>query len=299
MDGYRGRQSWAWNGEIGPLLEAAREERGVSLKEAERCTNIRWRYLEGLEREDPGELPDRSYVQGFLGSYAEFLGLDVDELSRRFKRYNGDRKRLRRRDDVREGGTGDHAADSETGDERRGGRAADLRGLGKGALITLSLAALALGLVVAASYIMREDSILSDSPIVGGEPPAEDAPGEEGGTPRQPPQTVDTTTPTPVLKGPENGASQEDGDAFRARVLVRGSESWISVESDSEVVYTGIAEPGFSQSFESGETFSVTSGNAGAVELRLDGIEYGRLGENGEVTSRSFTFKRDRKSAGQ
>jgi hypothetical protein len=79
--------------------------------------------------------------------------------------------------------------------------------------------------------------------------------------------------------------------------MVTGAESWISVESDSEVAYTGIAQPGFSQRFEAGETFSITTGNAGAVELRLNDIKYGRLGQDGEVAARSFDFKRERQGS--
>jgi hypothetical protein len=76
-------------------------------------------------------------------------------------------------------------------------------------------------------------------------------------------------------------------------VIVRGSESWISVESDGRVEYTGVAQPGFSRSFDSEEGLRITTGNAGAVELRINGLEYGTLGDSGEVRSRSFTLKRE------
>jgi cytoskeleton protein RodZ len=55
---------------IGPVLEKARKERGLSLEEAEHATKIRKRYLAGLEREDFGVLPDVIYARGFLKTYA-------------------------------------------------------------------------------------------------------------------------------------------------------------------------------------------------------------------------------------
>ena len=66
------------NGEakIGRILERTRQDRGLSLQDAERATKIRKRYLEGLERDDYTVLPDAVYAQGFLKTYANFLGLD-------------------------------------------------------------------------------------------------------------------------------------------------------------------------------------------------------------------------------
>lgn len=296
MSGYRQRRAWAWNGEIGPVLEAAREQRGISLKEAERNTSIRWRYLEGLEREDPKELPHRTYVQGFLGSYAEFLGLDVEDLSRKFARHTFDRGRLKRREaGLQERGR--HSSGVESSAEPVREDSAVRRSSSKGTLITLSLLLLAVGVSVTALYSVRGDAVLPGSPLGGGEQPVGSSQGDgEPESSPQPSQAGDTT-PTPVLERGAGKAPQGDIGSLRAQVMVTGSESWISVESDSEVAYTGIAQPGFSQSFEAGETFSITTGNAGAVELRLNDIKYGRLGQDGEVTARSFDFKRERQGS--
>lgn len=293
MSGDRQREPWAWNGEIGPVLEAARERRGISLKEAERSTSIRCRYLEGLEREDPRELPQKSYVQEFVASYAKFLGLDVEELGRKLTKYTTECRRLKWRGDGRDGENG---ASIRRGSGAASGQAISNRAWnsGRGTLVTLILLLVAVGISIAAIYISRGDTVLPDSPVAGGDTPvANSADGGESGSSSQPSQ-AGGTTPTPVIERGEEGAPQGDGGSLRARVMVSGAESWISVESDSEVAYTGIAQPGFSRRFESGETFSITTGNAGAVELRLNGIDYGQLGQDGEVTARSFDFKRER-----
>jgi cytoskeletal protein RodZ len=70
---------------IGRTLELAREERGLSLHQAEQETKIRARYLRELERENFDVLPP-VYVQGSLKTYANFLGLDGDALTRELKR---------------------------------------------------------------------------------------------------------------------------------------------------------------------------------------------------------------------
>ncbi|MDF2702792.1 MAG: hypothetical protein K0S10_1738, partial [Rubrobacteraceae bacterium] len=82
------------NGEakIGAVLEKARKQRGLTLDEAEYATKIRKRYLDGLEREDFGVLPDAVYARGFLKTYANYLGLDGEDLARQLR----DRRRSRR-----------------------------------------------------------------------------------------------------------------------------------------------------------------------------------------------------------
>lgn len=280
---HREKGSWAWNGEIGPLLAKARERQGLSLKEAERSTRIRSRYLEGLERENPRELPGRGYVQGFLKSYAEFLGLDVEELSRRFKRHDG------KHGQRREAGSALAEAELEASAARSGEPRSGGRGFGGGALVTLSLALLVLALVVAAFYFLRGDSLSSGAPVSGGGAPER---GASDGA--EPAGTSSRAEPAPTLEESSAGGDTGGAGRIRARVSVQGSESWISVESDSGVEYTGIAQPGFSRVFESGGSLRITTGNAGAVELRLNGLEYGTLGESGEVTSRSFTLKKER-----
>jgi cytoskeletal protein RodZ len=69
---------------IGRILEQAREERGISLHQAEQATKIRARYLQELERENFDVLPP-VYVQGSLRTYADYLGLDAEALVRELK----------------------------------------------------------------------------------------------------------------------------------------------------------------------------------------------------------------------
>jgi hypothetical protein len=70
---------------IGRTLELARKERGFSLHQVEQETKIRARYLRELERENFDVLPP-VYVQGSLKTYANFLGLDGEALTRELRR---------------------------------------------------------------------------------------------------------------------------------------------------------------------------------------------------------------------
>ena len=74
--------------EIGSSLHQARERQRLELSDVERVTHIRARYLGALEDERFELLPGRAYAQGFLRTYADFLGLEgrrfVDEYNERF-----------------------------------------------------------------------------------------------------------------------------------------------------------------------------------------------------------------------
>ena len=72
---------------LGSSLASARLTLGLDLRDAERETRIRARYLAALEEEDFDVLPGEAYAAGFLRTYASYLGLDgeayVAELRRR------------------------------------------------------------------------------------------------------------------------------------------------------------------------------------------------------------------------
>jgi len=70
---------------LGIWLSNARQEKGVSLQQAAQTTCIRLRYLEMLEAGNTAALPDGPVqVRGFLGIYARYLGLSVDEAFARY-----------------------------------------------------------------------------------------------------------------------------------------------------------------------------------------------------------------------
>jgi cytoskeleton protein RodZ len=71
---------------VGPALRRAREVRGASLDEAARDTRLRVDQLDALEREDFDVLPGDVYVRASLRTYASYLGLDADKVSRAYAR---------------------------------------------------------------------------------------------------------------------------------------------------------------------------------------------------------------------
>jgi cytoskeleton protein RodZ len=65
---------------IGAKLKQTREEKGYSVEQVGRDTNIARHYIEALEEENFTVFPGDPYLIGFLRNYAEYLGLDGQEL---------------------------------------------------------------------------------------------------------------------------------------------------------------------------------------------------------------------------
>ncbi len=65
---------------IGEQLKQAREFRRLSIRQVVQATRIRDYYLEAMEADDFSSMPSAAQARGFFRSYADFLGLDADEL---------------------------------------------------------------------------------------------------------------------------------------------------------------------------------------------------------------------------
>lgn len=74
----------------GADLRAARERLAWSLPDVAAALRIRQPHLEALEAGRIDLLPGNAYAVGFLRTYASALGLDPDEISRRFKSEAGE-----------------------------------------------------------------------------------------------------------------------------------------------------------------------------------------------------------------
>jgi len=69
---------------LGQYLKRERESRSVSLEEISRGTRIGLPFLEALERNDFQFFPQREFLPGFIKGYARYLGLNLDEVLRRY-----------------------------------------------------------------------------------------------------------------------------------------------------------------------------------------------------------------------
>jgi cytoskeleton protein RodZ len=67
--------------DIGSQLRAAREAQGLTLDQAFKGTRIKMSFLEAIEANQFDVLPGQVQARGFVRSYANFLGLDGEQLA--------------------------------------------------------------------------------------------------------------------------------------------------------------------------------------------------------------------------
>ena len=67
--------------ELGAVLRAEREKRGLSIEDAANHLKIGARLLRALEAGDTSSLPHLAYTKGFIRSYSSYVGLSTEEVS--------------------------------------------------------------------------------------------------------------------------------------------------------------------------------------------------------------------------
>jgi transcriptional regulator with XRE-family HTH domain len=73
--------------QLGSIFKEARAKTNKSLDDASRETKIAKKYLTAIENEEFDAFPGETYLIGFMRNYAQFLGLDPDEIVLKYKDY--------------------------------------------------------------------------------------------------------------------------------------------------------------------------------------------------------------------
>lgn len=248
---------------IGQTLREAREQRGLSLDDAAEDTRIRATNLAAIEQEDFDRLGGEVYVRGFIRSYAKCLQLDPEALLQQY------------RPAAAEPAPAADAPASVPQPLERTPR----RGLGA-IVAVLALAAIA-GLAVLSEDATNEPSGLSQDPAAdGGGSQADDEPGDQpdpgagGATPATPAPPAPTPTPS----------AQRTTPAAGVRVVLETGERdvWLRALVDGDQVMTETLPPGSTETFQGQQQIRLRLGDAGAVELTVNGQPQGSLGGSGE-----------------
>lgn len=239
---------------IGETLRAARRRHGRSLADAAAETRVRETYLAALEEEEFHALGGDVYAKGFLRSYAKFLGLDPTPL---IEVYQAEIEEEEPPSQV------SHQSLAPTMPrERRSGPAVIV--VAAGALL---LVLAAIGLVVGDGDGEEQARDRGPAPV------ATETPDE---TPS--PTPANTPSPTPTATPPPS-----DIEGIEVVLTVTGTESWMRVTVDGEVVLEGPQEGGFSRTFNGEEEILLRVGDAAAVSVEANGQDQGSLGDSGQV----------------
>lgn len=284
---------------IGDRLRNARQALGLSLEEIESATRIRRAYLEALEREAFGDLPNPAYIRGFLRSYAAYLGIPPDELLGLYPTSGP--------------GLITHPDSAVEVRITPATRFSPVRRVALALGIVVGLGVLILGYVlygqirqfthtapVTPPGLSAPPRAVPSIPQPPGPPlPPGAAPPVQGGAPGPaapgpaPPSPSIEKTPAPA---PSGGAAAPAGEAAPTTVtspihlvVVASGRSWVRAVADGKTVFEGFLNAGDRQTWEAAHTFTVRTGSAGFIEISVNGQSLGRLGGSGQVIERTFS----------
>ncbi len=222
----------------------------MSLSDVAEQIRIRSLYLAAIEDENWNTIGAPVYVRGFLRTYARFLGLDPEEAVAAFNSTQPLPQTTTAREPEPRGGVPPWAG------------AALLWG-------AATVAVLLIAFVVFTELTMPRRTGLPTA--VASAAPVAASPTAPAVTPPPP------NTPAPSVAGAKSLA------------LVLSSPSWLRVTVDGNVSMEGTFPAGTSKTFH-GKNALVRIGNAGGVEIYVDGKDVGKLGKQGDVVEHAFTL---------
>ncbi len=109
-------------------------------------------------------------------------------------------------------------------------------------------------------------------------------------TPATPVQPAATTEATPAAATPLAGANTPPNPNATVHVELTAVEAvWLLVKADGKYVFSGTIEPNQSRTVEANSTVLLRLGNAGGVNITLNGKPIGAVGPKGQVRTIQLT----------
>jgi cytoskeleton protein RodZ len=263
---------------VGRLLCATRMRLGKDLQQIARVLHIRYTYLVAIEDGRYEDLPGQAYAIGFVRAYADHLDLDGDEIVRRYK-------------------------EESTGLKRKAALDFPIPAPDSGVPSGIALlAAIVLGMAVygvwyALSGPGRTVAVVQEVPARlappadvpdAAAPPA--APGEateevaseapQPPSPPMPPEPQAVSEAARLAEPPDPAKPPADVLELRAKV-----DSWIQVRQGDVLMLTRLLRKGEVYRVPEQPGLTLMTGNAGGIEVLVNGELMAPLGEPGAVAS--------------
>lgn len=240
----------ATTADIGATLRSAREDLGISVEEAAWRTRIKPDYLRALEEERFEEIGHHAVARGHLHTYARYLGLEADALSRAY------RERFEQTQPSPIERLNEQVKESKRPPKPK----------------WLIAALLSAAVLVAANL----------TGVVRGPGPRTTPAADTLST--LPASAAAATQPStqPTIAAPVAPASPV------SIVVVAQGRSWLRAMVDGTLVFEGTVAAGTTKTFNGSKQVDIVIGNAGAMRLTVNGKDVGAAGRSGAVYRASF-----------
>lgn len=287
---------------FGERLQREREMRGITLDEIAKATKIGTRSLRALEEEDFRKLPGGIFNKGFVRAYARYVGIDEEQAVTDYLAALGEPH--------------DPALDSERLKKLevnwKPPRQENLGSLAGRSLPWKKIVVLVVLAVIVVlgwhyrhnigqrwqQWRARHHSANTVQMQVARPTGVESAPAKPVANP-SPAEVVlpagantsiPATTSSPADLSSSDSLPADKGSTNGIVLQIRAREaSWISVESDGTRVIREVLAARDERTVRAQKRLKLTAGNAGGVELRLNGKLLPTLGEHKEMRTVTFT----------
>lgn len=218
--------------ELGTFLKQRRETSGLTLDQIQQTTKIQKRYIIAIEEGDYKNLPGSFYARAFIKTYAESLGLDVDEV---YETYANDLPKIEPQPTVQLSRKQTYSKASETSSRVS-------RWLPKVLLVLISFLLIAAVYYVVRSLDFGSEEASPNEPTNSGvtinqnDDVPEEEPAEEEPTEEEPVEEEPQEETGPIAPVDSNGADQNyeiaTSDKLTAEIYVK----------DSPATYVGVRD---------------------------------------------------------
>ena len=275
---------------FGENLRREREMRSVSLEEISAATKISVRFLSAIEKQEFDKLPGGIFNRGFVRAYAGYLGLDEEKIAAEYALAAGE---------------------AEVSLPRSVARAEVGPSYARPVFFVLVILGVMTGLVY--GWYGRHSARPNPAPAMIYSPapaPVSAAPASSPSTvrPETGPTGQPTTTPTTgsvpeaatarksvdtatgVTSAPSSPVAAKGTARLRLQIDVM-EPAWVSVTADGRRLITRTLQSRETLSVSADRVIRLTTGNASAVVLTLNGETLAPLGKPGEVKMVTLTEK--------
>jgi len=264
---------------FGANFRKAREAAGLPLEKIAAETRISTRFLTAIENEAFQQLPGGIFNRGFIRAYAEYLGLDSDQVVADYDRMSS---------------TVQEPADVLRDTDRVPSRSSDwtLYLVAAGILVALMVAYY---LVTRNSTPPRLETAAVAPATATPTPQPEDVsvpavaetPTEAAKTP--PAVTVPATsvqpaqTTTPSSRPVQPATPPAPANSALAVDVNVTDSTWMKVTTDGTIALSEVLQPGTNRRFSAERSIDVIIGNAAGATMQINGRDLGQLGTSGRV----------------
>jgi cytoskeletal protein RodZ len=244
---------------LGSLISKARKDAGLSIDDLSAATNIRGTLLREMEANNFSKCGGETYARGHLRNIAIKLNVDPQIFLITFEDEQMHVDRTMQ----------DLFVENNVMREPK-----EVRKVSWKVLATISVASL---FVAGLAQIIVSSNSTPDIPVAA----------EETAAPSPEPTASETSATEEVV--PEEDATVSTGQGVEVIFTATRAKSWLFVsDSFGRVLFSGQIRVGVTKTFSSDQQLNLKIGNAGGVDLSVNGKKIDSVGADGQVVSVSY-----------